>query len=223
MSVSQARTYDDPVEVPYLRVANVQRGRLDLIEMRTMSVERSRLDELRVKTGDVLFNEGGDRDKLGRGWVWSGQVDPCITQNHVFRATPISTSITVPEFISHWGNAFGQDFFHLTGKQTTNLASISKATLSSLPVPVPPVAEQREIVRVLDEQFAGIERNEREIDGALRKSAILRQAILHRAFTGRLVPQDPSDEPASQLLARLRAERAVAPARARQPRSDRSG
>ena len=206
MSVSQARTYDDPVEVPYLRVANVQRGRLDLSEMRTMQVERSRLDELRVKAGDILFNEGGDRDKLGRGWVWSGQIDPCITQNHVFRATPISTSIVIPEFISHWGNAFGQDFFHLTGKQTTNLASISKATLSSLPVPVPPVEEQKEILRLLDEQFEVIERNEREIDGALRKSEALRQAILKKAFTGRLVPQDPADEPASTLFARLRGE-----------------
>jgi type I restriction enzyme S subunit len=63
------------------------------------------------------------------------------------------------------------------------------------------------IVRVLDEQFEGIERNEREIDGALRSSAALRQAILQKAFTGRLVPQDADDEPASALLARLRAER----------------
>ncbi len=71
-----------------------------------------------------------------------------------------------------------------------------------------------------------IERNEREIDGALRKSETLRQAILPKAFTGRLVPQDPSDEPASMPLTRLRAERAAVPARAgRQPRqtgSDRS-
>ena len=211
MSVSQARTYDDAVEVPYLRVANVQRGRLDLTEMRTMLVERSRLDELKVKAGDVLFNEGGDRDKLGRGWVWNGQIDPCITQNHVFRATAISTSITVPEFISHWGNAFGQDFFHLTGKQTTNLASISKATLSSLPVPVPSVEEQKEILRLLDEQFTVIEQNEREIDAALKRSVALRQSILKKAFTGQLAAQDPSDEPACALLERIRAERAAIP------------
>lgn len=211
MSVSQARAYEDPVEVPYLRVANVQRGRLDLTEMRTMMVEKSRLHELRVKTGDVLFNEGGDRDKLGRGWVWEGQIDPCITQNHVFRATPVSTSIMVPEFISHWGNAFGQDFFHLTGKQTTNLASISKGTLSSLPVPVPPVEEQKEILRILDEQFEAIERNERELDAALKRSEALRQSILKKAFSGRLVPQDPADPPASALLARLRVEREATP------------
>jgi type I restriction enzyme S subunit len=125
-----------------------------------------------------------------------------------------SSSIVLPEFVSHWGNAFGQDFFHLTGKQTTNLASISKAALSSLPVPVPPVEEQKEILRLLDEQFEVIERNEREIDAALKRSEVLRQAILKKAFTGRLVPQDPADEPAIALLARLRTERMLAlPAR----------
>lgn len=61
-------------------------------------------------------------------------------------------------------------------------------------------------MRLLDAQFEGIGRNEREIDGALRSSEALRQAILKRAFTGRLVPQDSADEPAGQLLARLRVE-----------------
>lgn len=74
-------------------------------------------------------------------------------------------------------------------------------------IPLCSLPEQPEIVRVLDEQCEGIGRNEREIAGALRSSAALRQAILQKAFTGRLVPQDPTDEPAPQLLTRLRAER----------------
>jgi len=64
-------------------------------------------------------------------------------------------------------------------------------------------------VRLLDGQLEGIERNEREIDGALRRSAALRQAILQKAFTGRLVPQHPSDEPTAQLLARIRTGRSI--------------
>lgn len=84
--------------------------------------------------------------------------------------------------------------------------NINLTTLENLVIPLCSLPEQQEIVRLLDAQFDEIERNEREIAGALRKSEALRQAILKRAFTGRLVPQDPSDEPASALLARLRAE-----------------
>jgi type I restriction enzyme S subunit len=72
-------------------------------------------------------------------------------------------------------------------------------------MPLCSLPEQQEIVRLLDEQFEAIERNERELDAALQRSEALRQAILKKAFSGRLVPQDPADEPASTLLARLRA------------------
>ena len=71
--------------------------------------------------------------------------------------------------------------------------------------------EQQEIVRLLDAQFEVIEQNEREIDAALKRSEALRQSILKKAFTGHLVPQDPTDEPATALLARIKAERGAAP------------
>jgi len=72
---------------------------------------------------------------------------------------------------------------------------------------IPSLPEQQEIVRLLEEQFTVIEQNEREIDAALKRSEALRQSILKRAFSGQLVPQDPTDEPASQLLTRIQAER----------------
>jgi type I restriction enzyme S subunit len=87
--------------------------------------------------------------------------------------------------------------------------NLNLGLIEQLPVPLCSLPEQQEIVRLLDEQFEVIERNEREIDGALRQSEALRQAILQKAFTGRLVPQAPADEPASTLLARLRAKRAA--------------
>ena len=207
MSVSKARKLADAVEVPYLRVANVQRGYLSLDDMKLMSVERSQLSGLLLKRWDVFFNEGGDRDKLGRGWIWESQIEPCITQNHVFRASPFLRDGVAARWISHWGNAFGQMYFDSEGKQTTNLASINKTVLSNFPVPVAPLSEQEEILTRLESQFAVINHLEAEITDSLQRLERLRHSILVKAFSGKLVPQDPADEPASVLFDRIRAER----------------
>ena len=68
--------------VPYLRVANVQRGYLDIREIKKIDALETDIDALRFRIGDVLFNEGGDRDKLGRGWIWQGELPECIHQDH---------------------------------------------------------------------------------------------------------------------------------------------
>ena len=193
-------------EVPYLRVANVQRGFLDLKHVSTIETSQENIDQLRLKPGDVLFTEGGDRDKLGRGWVWKGEIEECIHQNHVFRARPLSNSV-IPEFVSWWGNSFGQDFFSRFGKQTTNLASINLTVLSLFPVPLPPLAEQRHIVAEVERRLSVIQQAEATVEASLARAERLRQSILKQAFSGKLVPQDPNDEPASALLERIRSER----------------
>ncbi|VVS98407.1 hypothetical protein MARINON1_60122 [Marinobacter salarius] len=208
MSVSKARKLEEPVETPYLRVANVQRGHLDLAEIKTMPVEKSQLSALCLRTWDILFNEGGDRDKLGRGWIWEDQVETCITQNHVFRATPFRHDKGWSEFVSQWGNSYGRDYFEAGGKQTTNLASINKTVLKALPVPICSPAEQAEITRLLNARLEAADALEAEIDAALTRADALRQSILKKAFSGQLVPQDPADEPASALLERIKTEKA---------------
>lgn len=193
-------------EVPYLRVANVQRGYLDLSEIKTIEATESDIEELALKNGDVLFNEGGDRDKLGRGWVWRDEIPECIHQNHVFRMRPWLNAIN-SEFISHHGNSFGKRWFQRAGKQTTNLASINLSILRAFPVPVPPPAEQEAIITQLSEQLAALEIQVAEVELSMKQSAAQRQNLLKAAFSGQLVPQDPADEPASVLLERIRAER----------------
>ena len=188
MSVSKDRKLNDPVEVAYLRVANVQRGALVLDEIKTMAIEKQSLSDLSLEKWDVLFNEGGDRDKLGRGWVWEGQVEPCITQNHVFRATPYFAGEYHSKFISHWGNTFGKDYFEKGGKQTTNLASINKAVLSMFPVPLLSIEEQEIVIKSLDASLSLVEALEREVESSMAKSESLRQSILKNAFYGQLGP-----------------------------------
>ncbi len=197
------------VEVPYLRVANVQRGYLDLGTVAMIRVPPDKAVALRLVPGDVLFNEGGDRDKLGRGWVWSGEVENCIHQNHVFRAR--LRGGFDPRFVSWHGNTYGRAWFEKHGRQTTNLASLNRTTLSAFPVPSPPLEEQCRIVAEIDQQLSLIDSLRAAIDAAQKRSAALRRAILERAFRGELVQQDPNDEPSSALLERIRAERAAAP------------
>jgi type I restriction enzyme S subunit len=201
VTVDKKRVPDDPVEVPYLRVANVQRGYLDLSEIKSIQVDRHVAGRLNLKTGDVLLNEGGDRDKIGRGWVWQDELPDCIHQNHVFRVRLYHGGIN-PYFISYYANEMGRAFFMEKGKQTTNLASISLSKISELPVPVPPPAEARIIVDRLNGVLAAEMDTRRELADAQALSRAQRQAILKAAFEGRLVPQDPNEEPASLLLTR---------------------
>jgi type I restriction enzyme S subunit len=140
-------------EVPYLRVANVQRGYLDLEEMKTIHASPEDISNLLLRRGDILFTEGGDRDKLGRGWIWQEELPECIHQNHIFRARLIDSTIQ-PKFVSHHGNTFGRDWFTAAGKQTTNLASINLGILRQFPVPIPPAEEQTQIVAELDHQLS---------------------------------------------------------------------
>ena len=208
-------------EVPYLRVANVQRGFLDLSEMKNIIASEQDVADLRLMPGDVLFTEGGDRDKLGRGWVWQGELLECVHQNHIFRAR-LFTPAMQPKFVSHHGNTFGREWFTKAGKQTTNLASINLGILRRFPVAVPPAAEQKLIVDDLDARLSQISEAELLVDHGLKRAARLRQSILKRAFEGKLVPQDPTDEPAEKLLERMASAKAKeAPAKSGTGRAER--
>lgn len=195
-------------ELPYLRVANVQRGYIDLSEVKTIRVPAHKLDSLLLEAGDILFNEGGDLDKLGRGWIWEGQIERCTYQNHVFRAR-LHNKANQPKYVSWWGNYQGLRYFIQSGKQTTNLASINKTMLAALPISMPSPAEQTEIVRRVETLFACADRLEARLAQAQTAATRLTPALLAKAFRGELVPQDPNDEPAAELLRRLQTERAT--------------
>ena len=115
----------ETVELPYLRVANVQDGFLDLSEIKTINVHKDKVDRYRLKNGDVLLTEGGDFDKLGRGAVWEDQIPNCVHQNHVF-VVRVNNSELLPSFLSaQTGSSYGKRYFLNCSKQSTNLANIN--------------------------------------------------------------------------------------------------
>jgi type I restriction enzyme, S subunit len=182
ITVDSKRVDSTATLVPYLRVANVQRGYLDLSELKQINAPAAEVSTLKLHHGDVLFNEGGDRDKLGRGWIWEEQVPDCIHQNHVFRARLFLKEFS-PKLVSWWGNTFGKEYFLRHGKQTTNLASINLARLSEFPVPIPPLAEQPRIVAEVDRRLSIVRELESEVDANFKRAQGLRAAILSRAFS----------------------------------------
>ena len=169
----------DPVRVHYLRVANVQDGFLDLSDMSMLDVSRRDLDRFAVLPGDVLMNEGGDRDKLGRGSIWRGEFNPCVHQNHVFvvRCRPA----VIPEFLTTWSaGAMARRYFLVAGKQTTNLASINKTSLGDLPVILPPKREQHAIADALGDVDGLLD----NINSLIAKKRDLKQAAMQQLLTG---------------------------------------
>ena len=183
-TVDKKRRPADPVEVPYLRVANVQRGSLDLSVLKAIIVDRMKLPDLLLRPGDILLNEGGDRDKVGRGWVWEGQIETCVHQNHVFKARPVSNLIE-PRLVSMYLNELGRKFFLDESKQTTNLASISLTKVSLAPVAIPPAPEASAIIAQLD-AMSEDEIGEAALVGLNDSASTLRQSILAAAFRGEL-------------------------------------
>ena len=183
--------------VPYLRVANVQRGYLDLSEMKFIDAPESAIKELCLQRGDILFNEGGDRDKLGRGWIWEGQLADCIHQNHVFRARLFLSDVS-PKLVSWWGNSFGKHYFLREGKQTTNLASINLTKLSAFPVPLPPNVEQNRIVAEVDRRLSLVREVEAQVEANLTRAQRLRQSILQAEFMRGHLVMSPNRPPSNR-------------------------
>ena len=170
---------DESIELPYMRVANVKDGRLDLDEVKTIRIKNTEVEKLRIVPGDLLMTEGGDPDKLGRAALWRGEIDLCVHQNHIFKVRSHRDRL-VPEYLrSLVGSAYGKAYFLSVAKKTTGIASINKTQLSAFPVLVPPLAAQENFRRQV-EAVEGI--------GALQATAAKKaeetfRSLLARAFT----------------------------------------
>jgi type I restriction enzyme S subunit len=206
---------DVRISAPYLRVANVQDGYLDLSIIKEIEVSKTDYEKYQLVYGDILFTEGGDRDKLGRGTIWQGEIENCIHQNHIFRARILNQNDALPSFIAYFAQSKdGRDYFYKNAKQTVNLASINKTVLSGLELPLPNIEQQKQIVEDIENKLLLHKHISEELTRSMIKTDLLQQSILKKAFAGELLNQAELEsckreadwEPASKLLERIKSE-----------------
>jgi type I restriction enzyme S subunit len=155
---------------PYLRVANVQRGFLDLRKIKFINVPEEEMPKLRLEYGDVLLCEGNSPELVGRCAIWRDEIEDCVHQNHVLRVR-LDQSQLLPEFVlSVINSGHGQAYFRSKAKRTTNLASINSKEVAGLPVPVPSIPQQSELLEELNASLDSSRQKRAEADG-IRLSA----------------------------------------------------
>lgn len=182
--VAKGRKLDgkETLTLPYLRLANVQSGYLDLREMKTITIQAKEKPRYSLQKGDVVLTEGGDFDKLGRGFIWKGEITDCVYQNHIF-AVRVDHSRGMPEFFAHLSQSpYGKAFFLSVAHKTTNLACINTTKLKAFPVLIPSPPEQREIVSVMETVDAKLSQTQRK-HSALTS---LFRTLLHQLMTAQI-------------------------------------
>lgn len=171
------------IEIPYLRVANVQDGFLDLTEIKNIKIPIEKKDRFLLQKGDVIMTEGGDFDKLGRGTIWHGQINPCAHQNHLFAVRTDEKKLN-PYYLSYLSaSSYGRTYFRLSSKQSTNLASINSTQLSNFPIALPSIEEQNQIVNIISLWDSAIEKTEKLISEKEKLFDGISQRLFRKAKT----------------------------------------
>ncbi|MBG7622302.1 restriction endonuclease subunit S [Herbaspirillum sp. AP02] len=156
---------------PYLRVANVQDGALDLSDVQEIDVPASQTSRYTLQAGDLLLIEGnGNPENLGRGCLWQGQIPDAVHQNHVFAVRTHGSGQLLPAFLELLVQSrYGRDYFLSCAKGSTGLASLNSTQLKGFPVILPPFDEQLRIARVIDTWNATIVATESHLANSRRQ------------------------------------------------------
>lgn len=203
-----AEFYSDSGDI-FIRAQNLKHDRLDLDDIAYVVLpSKSEGTRTRVSEGDLLITITGAN--VTKSALVEQELGTAYVSQHVALFRP--TKEIDPEFL-YWfviaeagGRKQLETYAYGAGKPGLNLQNIREIRLS-----LPPLEEQREIVQRIRASISRQEAVLEEVARQLQGSFALRQSILRNAFAGRLVPQDPNDEPASELLARIRSTRKVAP------------
>jgi type I restriction enzyme, S subunit len=167
---------------PFLRVANVLRGRLKLEDVHRVELFGVELNRLRLETGDLLIVEGnGSPAEIGRMAIWRNEIADCVHQNHIIRARP--SAKILPDYAAiYWNSPLGQDAVQKVASSSSGLYTLSVRKLAAIAIPLPSIKEQQKIVEDVDRRHSVIDSTEQTLRTQLERAKRLRQSILQQAF-----------------------------------------
>ncbi|MEV6692951.1 restriction endonuclease subunit S [Micromonospora sp. NPDC051196] len=195
-------------DVPVLRMGNIQNGRLEVNpnSLKYLPGDSDDIEELLLDVGDVLFNRTNSADLVGKAVAYHGLPKRATFASYLIRCRTVDG--IDPEWLALVINSsHGRRYVKSVMTQQVGQANVNGTKLAALPVPLPPLSEQKQLIRYISECDEEISRVASTCAGLNKRSDNLRLSLLAEAFAGRLVEQDSDDEPASELLARIRTER----------------
>ena len=191
------------IKCKYITTSNLYWDKFELNNLREMYFSESEIEKCTAQKGDLLVLEGGD---IGRAAIWKYDYGICI-QNHIHRLRPYKTVCT--KFFYYLFLLYKLNLF--IGGKGIGIQGLSSNAIHIIPFPFPPLAEQQRIVEKLEEILPLVDEYGKNEEKLSKLNSTLpdkiKQSILQYAVQGKLVPQDPNDEPASVLLARIKAEK----------------
>lgn len=202
------KAINDTSGIPVLRMGNIQNGKLTYKALKYFPPNWSLFEAFLLKDGDVLFNRTNSAELVGKTAVYKKHHPLAVFASYLIRVKVNSRAYN-PDLLAFFINSsYGRQYMASVVSQQVGQANVNSKKLSLMPIPLPPLTEQSKIVEQIEGWFSVADAIEGAIDHSLKHAERLRQSILKRAFGGKLVPQDPTDEPASVLLERIQAEKA---------------
>jgi type I restriction enzyme S subunit len=205
------KTRSDRFPTKYIRAANLTESGLALGDVLEMDFRPEEFGRYRLHDGDLILSEAsGSPDQVGKPAIWRNQIVACCFQNTVIRLRPwaVEGEYLLVVFKCYYVNRVFSKIAAGVG-----INHLGAAKFSRIKIAIGPRPEQRQIVAEVERRLSVADAVAVQVDRSLKRAARLRQSILKRAFEGKLVAQDPADEPASVLLERIKAQRAVVPER----------
>lgn len=190
----------------YIRAANISENGIDVSDILDMEFLPYEKEKYLLKQNDILLSEAsGSPNQVGKPAIWNNEIDDCCFQNTVIRHRLFSNH---PKYVFWFYKYLYLSSFFAKLAGGVGINHIGSTKFSNIEIPIPSLDEQKRIVAEIESRFKRADALETAVDRALNDAEKLKQAVLKKAFSGELVPQNPDDEPASVLLDRIRAARA---------------